>query len=433
MTCSPAHYDLVVIGAGPAGSTAATVAAAAGLRTLIVEKETFPRFRIGESLLPHGNGLLRELGVWDKVAAAGFIEKFGARFHTANGSASKEIIFANGIIPGLEKTYQVGRAKFDALLLDHARESGAEALLATAVTAVDERADGHMLTLKSADGDAREITAAWVIDAGGRDNLFPDEAKRRLDPAALDRRVAVYAHFEGVPREDGWRGGHTAIVRLDDGWFWTIPIDAARTSVGLVTTTSALRASGLNPEAFFNQTVARHASTRALLGDARPATAHHVTADYSYFRESFARPRRLLAGDAAGFFDPIFSSGVYIAMHSAREAARLVVRAHREGRDLRPAERRRYTRDLKKHAGVFLKLIRAFYDNTSFSVFMCPAPPLALDRGVNSIVAGHSRLIWPIWWRFRLFLLVCRLQHLFPLVPRIHLGDRPAPAAAPAA
>ncbi|MFH1496417.1 MAG: NAD(P)/FAD-dependent oxidoreductase [Verrucomicrobiota bacterium] len=427
MISPPEHYDLVVIGAGPAGSTAATVAAGAGLRTLVVEKERFPRFRIGESLLPHGNGLLREIGVWDKVAAAGFIEKFGARFHTANGVASKEIIFANGIIPGLEKTWQVERAKFDAILLDHARETGAEALLATTVTAVEERADGHLVMLKTAGGDTRAVSASWVIDAGGRDNLFPDEAKRRLSPGVLERRVAVYAHFEGVPREDGWRGGHTAIVRLDDGWFWTIPIDAARTSVGLVTTSSALRDSGLKPEAFFRHAVARHASTRALLGDARPAGDFHVTADYSYFRENFARPRRLLAGDAAGFFDPIFSSGVYLAMHSAREAARLVVRARRENRDLRPAERRRYTRGLKKHARVFLKLIHAFYDNTSFSVFMCPTPPLAIDRGVNSIVAGHSRLTWPIWWRFRLFLLVCRLQHRLPMVPRIDLG---APAAA---
>ena len=418
----PHDYDVAVIGAGPAGSSAATRLAAAGLRVVVIEKETFPRFRIGESLLPHGNELLRETGVWPKIESAGFIPKYGASFHLADGSADKEVVFARGLVPGLDRTFQVERARFDALLLDHARETGAEVLLGTTVRAVSSDDRGHTLSLESA-GIASELTAGWVVDAGGRDLFFPSELKRELDPAVFPKRVAIYSHFRGVARPAGDAAGHTVIVRLADGWFWIIPIDAERTSVGLVTTSEAMRAAQLPPSGVFNQSVASSAKLRELMAGAEPVMAFHVTADYSYFRRELAGKRFILAGDAGGFFDPIFSSGVYMACYSAKLAAALIVRAHRAGRVLTPFERRRYTRSIKSHAGVFQKLIAAFYDNDSFSVFMCPRPPFGLSPAITSIVAGHSRMIWPIWWRFRVFLLVCRLQRRWSLVPHLHVSE----------
>jgi flavin-dependent dehydrogenase len=175
MPSSSHDYDVLVIGAGPAGSSAATRTAAAGLKTLLVEKETFPRFRIGESLLPCGNALLRETGVWPKIEAAGFIRKFGASFHLADGSADKEVDFSRGLISGLEQTFQVERAKFDALLVDRARETGVEVRTGTTVRQLSTDTDGHRASLSASDGASAEITARWVIDCSGRDQFFPSE------------------------------------------------------------------------------------------------------------------------------------------------------------------------------------------------------------------------------------------------------------------
>lgn len=418
-------YDVAVIGAGPAGSSAATRTALAGLKTIVIEKEHFPRFRIGESLLPRGNELLRETGVWSKIASAGFIAKHGASFHLADGSADKEVIFANGLVPGLESTFQVERARFDHILLEHARESGVEVRTGCTVRRVTHHQDFHHLELESSDGTTA-ITARWIIDAGGRDQFYPNELKRRLDPSPFPKRVAIYNHFRHVARASGPAAGHTVIVRLETGWFWIIPIDAERTSVGLVTTIAEMRSARLEPADFFNRAVEGSVKLRELMSGAEPALGFHVTSDYSYFRSELASGRLVLAGDAGGFFDPIFSSGVYMACYSAKLAAEMILRAHRAGRELTPAECRRYTRTIKSGSSVFQKLIGAFYDNDSFSVFMCKEPPLGLAPGITSIVAGHCQLHWPLWWRFKVFLLICRLQHRFPLVPR--LSNQPDPA-----
>lgn len=422
-------YSVLVIGAGPAGTSAALRTRAAGLSTLIVEKSAFPRFRIGESLLPQGNALLREIGVWPKIQQAGFIEKFGARFLLGHGPAEKTVVFANGLVPGLDKSYQVDRARFDSLLLDHAAEAGAEVRTETTVRAVIATEAGYRIEMKSADGVTTTVTSRWIIDASGRDQFFPSELKSAIDPASCPKRIALYNHFTGVPREPGPTGGDTVIVRLTDGWFWIIPIDAERTSVGLVTTLAAFKSAALGPAEYFNQVVAQTPRLQELMAGSTPLMSYHVTADYSYYRRQLAAERMLLVGDAGGFIDPIFSSGVYLATYSAKLAAELLIRAERAGRPLTPNECQRYTRHLKAHGGVFKRLIDAFYNEKSFSVFMCPLPPWDLARGLTSIVAGHATLTWGLWWRFKLFLLVCRLQARLPLVPQIDLTPKPAPSA----
>lgn len=423
-------YDVLIIGAGPAGSSAAARTRAAGLTTLVVERQEFPRFRIGESLLPEGNHLLREIGVWDKVCAAGFVPKHGARFHLGHGDAEKKVVFANGLLPGLDSTWQVERARFDALLLDHARELGAEVRTATTVSQVDSRDDGHRVTLTAADGTTTEIEARYVIDSGGRDQFYSSDLKARLDPAAFPKRIAIYNHFTGVGRSPGTEGGDTVIVRIPEGWLWFIPVDAERTSVGLVATQTTFKSAGLKPGEFFERTVAAHPRVQALMRDARPTLGYHVTADYSYYRRELARGRMVLAGDAGGFLDPIFSSGVYLALHSAKEAAALVINAHRRGRAIADSTALAYTRRLKAHSSVFHRLIDAFYDEHSFSVFMCQVPPLGMGPAITSIVAGHAKLTFGMWWRFRVFLLVCRLQSRLRLVDPITVN--PAPEATPA-
>ncbi|MEO5958874.1 MAG: NAD(P)/FAD-dependent oxidoreductase [Opitutaceae bacterium] len=416
-------YDVVVIGGGPAGSCAAARCVQRGLRTLVVEKCEFPRFHIGESLLPAGNKVLREIGVWPKIEAAGFMPKYGAEFHRADGSAVKKIVFNESLIPGLDSTFQVERARFDQILLDHARELGAEVRMRTTVRTVEGGEGGHRLTLADQAGE-RVVSAPWVIDSTGRDPGLMSDRKRALEPSPFPKRMAIYSHFHGVARAEGREGGNILIVRLDGGWFWLIPLDGERTSVGIVTTVEAFRAAAEKPEEFFRRAVAGSAKLRELLAQAEPTMEFHVTSDYSYFRRDLAGERLVLAGDAAGFFDPIFSSGVYMATWSGTLAADLVARAHAAGRVLTPVERRNYSRTVKRHAGVFQKLIAAFYDDDAFDVFMCEVVPWDLSPGLTSIVAGYANLNWPLWWRFKVFLLVCRLQRYFPVV-RPLTADRP--------
>ena len=413
-------YDVLIIGGGPGGSCAAAFARKHGLRTLVVEQCTFPRFRIGESLLPMCNGLLRETGAWTKVESAGFIPKYGAVFYQNNCEVAKVVDFSNGLVPGLDYTYQVERSKFDALLLNHAASLGAEVWLKTTVRSVATVGDTQCIEVKGPTG-IRTVSARWVLDASGREATFLAKQSRPMDPPLLPKRLAVFSHFHGVARPAGKDAGSTVVVRLAQGWFWLIPIDKERTSVGLVTTPGAMRASGLAPDEFFRSEVAQSPRLRELLGNAEAAMAFQVTSDFSYFREDLAEARLVLVGDAAGFFDPIFSSGVYMSMHSAKAAVELVARAHGQSRPLSRRDCRQYTRKIKKHAGVFHRLIAAFYDPDSFAVFMCDPVPWNLAPGMTSIVAGHARLTWPLWWRFRVFLLICRLQHYFHLAPPIQL------------
>src|SRR5688572_13069221 len=417
MTKKDFEYDLLVIGGGPAGSCAAARARQHGLRTLVAEKCEFPRFHIGESLLPAGNRVLREIGVWPKVEMAGFIPKFGAEFHRADGSGVKKIVFSESFIPGLDSTFQVERARFDSVLLDHARELGAEVRMQTTVKSLETNDGLHRATLTGPGGEST-ITVPWVIDATGRETGLMSDQKRALDPSPFPKRMAIYSHFNGVVRASGRDGGNILIVRLENGWFWIIPIDREKTSVGLVTTVEAFRAAREAPEVHFQRAIAGSPKLRELLAGATPTMGFHVTSDYSYFRRDLAQERLVLAGDAGGFFDPIFSSGVYMATSSGKLAADLVADAHAAGRGLTAAERRGYTRTVKRHAAVFQKLIAAFYDDDAFDVFMCEVVPWDLSRGLTSIVAGYADLNWSLWWRYKIFLTVCRLQRYWKVVKR---------------
>lgn len=429
------QFDVVIVGGGPAGSTAGAYLAQGGLRVLIVEKERFPRFHIGESLLPAGNAILKEIGAWEKIEAAGFQRKHGADFLVGNGSAvPKRVEFAQGLLPGLEYTYQVERSRFDELLLRHAGSKGCKIREETRATAARELGtSGYEVTLETATGEGgREmarVRCSWVLDASGRDTIFSKPLKLAKTEPILAKRIAVYAHFEGVARAEGKAAGNIVIVRHGEGWFWMIPLDARRTSIGLVTTSARMKTVRLKPAELFERIVQESPRLAKLMAGAEPVTDFHVTGDYSYRAKTFADRRLLLVGDAAGFLDPMFSTGVYIALFSARLAAREVLTAHRRGQAaLSWWQQRRYTRRLGANLALFEQLVLAFYDNDSFSVFMDRTPPLGLARAINSIVAGNSEPPWRVKWRYWVFLLVCRLQKRWQLVKRINLAAVPVAA-----
>jgi flavin-dependent dehydrogenase len=420
---SPPQYDLAVVGAGPGGSTAAALARRRGWKVLLLEKEAFPRFRIGESLLPMGNAILQASGVWAKVEAAGFFPKYGARFHSANGQATQAVDFRTSLVPGLDRTYQVERSRFDQLLAQHAADLGAEVRFGSRVDSVAPTATGVRLQLTGSDGPSA-VDARWVIDAGGRLNAMATDVPRTTEPSEFPKRVAIFSHFEGVKRMEGRSAGDTVVVRLKDGWFWLIPLDAEKTSVGLVLTADELRNSGQTPEAQFAAAVASSAKLSELCGQAVAVRPYQVTSDYTYFHQQLASERVLRIGDAAGFFDPIFSSGVYLSLASAQRAVEAIALADAQQRSLSAREQRAYTRQIKRQAGTFERLIAAFYDNASFEVFMVPEIPFNLRPGLTAIVAGHSRLTWPLRWRFYGFLLACAIQRRLklPLAPHLDLG-----------
>jgi flavin-dependent dehydrogenase len=410
--------DVLIIGAGPAGSTAAALLAEQGLAVHIVEREVFPRFRIGESLLPGGNDILRRLGVWDKMDEAGFIRKYGAEFVSADGASRVHNIFADGLVKNLDYTFQVERSRFDQLLLDNAVEKGAMLHQPCKVTAAKECEQGWQVTLNHA-GKVQTLVTRWLLDASGRTAFVGKRLKLAQDHIPYPKRFAVYNHFTGVKRATGPERGNIVITRLADGWFWAIPLDDEKTSVGVVSTRKKdeWQETGFNPQAFFDKEIQRGSFLQDLMQDASATGEYRVTADYTYSFSQFAGKRYVLLGDAASFIDPIFSSGVYLAMHSASLAADMVINSHRQLRCLTAREGASYTRELKKNVRVMRDLIEVYYDPKGYAVFMSPTQRLQLFQSVNSIVAGNSSPRFSLRWRFRLFLLICRLNRFLKLVP----------------
>ena len=430
---SPAEtFDTVIIGGGPGGSTAGAYLAKAGRKVIILEREKFPRFHIGESMLPFSNDVFKETGVWPKLVDGGFMEKKGAEFCTANGTRFQRFWFARGISPEYGQTFQVERARFDQVLLDHAASLGCtvrEEARASGLVLGDSE---HEVTYEW-QGTTHTVRCRWLLDATGRDTFVGKSLGLSRVPTQEDRRIATYAHFRGVFRNEGDAAGHITIVRLPGGWFWFIPLDAEKTSVGYVQRVDDLRESGRRPEESFDFVTQNYKELHDRLREAERLGGIHTTADYSYRFETFApHPRVFFVGDAAGFTDPIFSSGVMMAMKSARVAARLMGEADAAGAaGLSPAQRRLYTRDVNRMMTVYVKMITAFYDNPSFELFMHPAPVLNIPSAIVAIVGGATELPFRLWWRMKAFYFFCWLQRRFAIAPRIdfHAEETPRPLA----
>jgi flavin-dependent dehydrogenase len=417
------HYDAIIIGGGPGGSTAGCTLAQAGKKVLILERERFPRFHVGESLIPFGNEELRAIGVWPKLQQGDFMPKFGAEFVTGDSAASTCTLFGRHLHSDYAQTFQVERSRFDQLLLDHAAESGCEVWSAAQVKSVVVSNDGVKATCLRG-GTTHELTARWIFDASGRDAFLGKEMQLAKTDLGLPKRLATFAHFTGVLRNDPPAQGHITIVRLDFGWFWIIPLDAEKTSIGLVQTLDHFRASGLKPDAFFEQVVATTPELQRRMSHAQRVSDFYFASDYTYRHLQNAGPRWLLIGDAAGFVDPIFSSGVMLAIKSGSLAAKEALAADHAGTPLTSRAQARYTREVGKMSRVFVNMIRMFYDNHSFEVFMSPCPLPGMEAAVNNLVAGNTKLNWRLRIHVWAFYAICALQRHFPIVQRLPLSNR---------
>lgn len=413
-------FDAAVIGGGPAGSTTAALLARAGLSVCLVEQTKFPRFHIGESLLPAGNSVLRELGLWDELQSGGYLKKWGAEFTYGKGFRRVKVDFSRSLIPGEPHAWQVERARFDSLLLNKAEDLGVAIMPETRVAAISASDGRWQLDTTDATKVSRSLSAKWLIDASGRARILARHLNIAREPVPLPNRVAVFNHFIGIPRRPDKTGNNIIVVRIREGWFWVIPIDEERTSVGLVKVIP--KGHGPASEEMFREEVNRSPLMKRLMSNARAtADTFHIEADYSYINSRMAGGNYLMVGDAAGFLDPVFSSGVYLALRSAGIAAETLLHAHNAGRPLSPRAQAAYQHALRSRMMSWMRIIQVFYHEKDFSIFMSPSNRFGMFDAVNAVVAGYPPQTLALRWRFALFLLACRLNRHFQIAPKIEL------------
>jgi len=387
----PAEVDAIVCGGGPGGSTFATLMARAGHRTVLFEREKFPRFHIGESLLPWNVPLFERIGVLSKLEAARPQVKRGARFYHLGSSFTRPVLFANGIDSDHPTSFQVKRAEFDALLLDHARQCGAAVFEEARVTEVlftedGKRARGVKVLLKG-ESEPRTVDAKVIVDATGRDALLSRHlGGRRRDPL-LDRSAA-FAHYDTFRRAEGPTGGDIVIVTTPDGWWWLIPFSDGSVSVGIVMPSRRFKERPGAVEQLFEESVLATPEVKELLEGSKRTTEVKAIADYSYATPRISGDGFCLVGDAACFLDPVFSTGVLLAMQSAEIAASSVDRALRARGRVDASDFRRFERTYRGAIRRFERFVHGFYEPHVLETFYTPAPNRWIERGVTTVLGG---------------------------------------------
>jgi flavin-dependent dehydrogenase len=401
--------DILVIGGGPAGSTAATLLARRGWKVLMLEKERHPRFHIGESLLPMNIPILERLGVLEQVRAIGVLKR-GADFPVEGGNYNV-FRFGRALRPIADYAFHVKREEFDQLLFEHARGEGVDARDGIKVERVDFDAQGrpHCVHARSG-GTTLTVRPRYVIDASGRDAFFGG----RLGLKRRNKRhqsAAVFSHFNNVTRREGEDAGNVTICRHEHGWLWLIPLHDGTTSVGAVCSPDYLKQRRGETEAFLMRTLNSVQASRERMQDAVRAGPVHVTGNYAYDCSRMSGPGWALVGDAWTFVDPMFSSGVFLAMNSAEQAAPAIDEALRA-----PAREAELMRGLERRLSVgldeFKWFIYRFTSPTMKRLFASPRNVLQVEQAVISMLAGDVFDAASVVWRLRIFRLIYAITAL---------------------
>ena len=411
------EYDVIVIGGGPAGSAAATRLGQRGHRVLLLEKEQFPRFHIGESMLPCAMPLIEQLGAMPRLKAADFLPKHAAEFVTADGSLRRRYAFADGLVEGPGSAYEVDRSEFDKLLLDNASDHGVDVRQGTQVMRFEIDPARGVEVVARAGGD-REVSyhAQVLIDASGQSSLVA--GKRGLRQMDQDlKNFAVFSHFEGATRYQGDQEGDISVVLIPGGWWWVIPLRNDRTSVGLGGPSRNLR--GRTPDdAYFGEQIAAAPFLSERLAKARQLAPVRSVSDYSYVSREMAGDRFVLVGDAAAFIDPVFSTGVYLGLVGAFRAAEAVSAALTK-KNFGRAQFAAYERETSKSVATYRRFVKGFYTPEFVDVLMSPSDWLSLRAAITSLLAGYGVDRFDVNWRVLVFRAIAHANKKLGLVPRI--------------
>ena len=389
------NYDVIVIGGGPGGSTVATLVAEKGRRVLLLERAKSPEFKIGESLMPATYWTFKRLGVIEKLKASHFPEKYSVQFYSGSGKASAPFYFYRNDPHESSMTWQVLRSEFDQMLLDNAQEKGTEVQRGVSVHEVlfdGERAVG--VRAKLADGKIAELSAKVIVDSTGQSALISRKLKINTIEPTL-KKASIFTHFEGGTRDEGIDEGATLILHTEskDSWFWSIPLPYNRVSIGVVGDLDYLlqnrRGSdgALSHQAIFDEELAKCTALQPRLADTKQLFPVKVTKDFSYRANRIAGDGWVLVGDAFGFLDPVYSSGLFLALKSGEMAADTINEAF-EKDDFSAEQLGSFGPDFVAGMESIRKLVYAFYTKDfSFARFLKRFPDC--QQGIVDILSGN--------------------------------------------
>lgn len=393
----------------------ATLLARAGHRVLVLEKEEFPRFHIGESLLPCTMPLFESLGLLPELERR-FLVKHGAEFVTDDDSLHRRYPFADSSISGPVSAFQVDRAEFDTVLLDGARAAGAEVRHRVQVTGFEFEDSRARLTAKNADGTSFEVECQLVADASGQKSLLAGRmGLREMDPAL--RNFSVFSHYEGARRNSGSNEGDISIVLSPIGWWWVIPMRGDRTSLGLVAPVTAL--AGRKPdEDYFLEQIASSSYLAQRFAGARRVAPVRTVSDWSYSSKRIAGDRWVLIGDAGTFIDPVFSTGVHLGVSAAFRAAEAIENVLAK-QSFKASEFDTYANWVKHGVEVYRSFVRGFYHPAFVELLLQPSDFMGLRQAVTSLLAGHGLENRDVAFRVTVFRLLAHLNRYLRIAPRM--------------
>jgi flavin-dependent dehydrogenase len=393
------HLDVVIIGGGPAGASAATILAGHGRRVLILEREKFPRYHVGESMIPFTYQPLERLGLVEQMKASAFQKKFSVQFVAPNGKASQPFYFFNRYDRDtVAQTWQVLRSEFDEMLLRHARQRGAAVIEETTVTDLLREGDTVVgVRARTQDGPEREFRARLTLDCTGRESFAAvRQGWRQKDPFL--NKVAVWTYYRGSKREAGIDEGQTTVAMIPEkGWFWHIPQHNDMVSVGVVAEGKYLTRGGVkDPKTIFHREVEENLWIKEHLAAGGSTGDYFLTSEYSFHARHCGSPGLLLVGDAFCFLDPVFSSGLLLALKSGVMAGDDVHLALQRN-DLSPAWFECYARSMRQGIENMRKLVYAFYDpNFSFKQVIDKYPEAA-DEITDCLSGDVNKDFSPLW------------------------------------
>lgn len=393
-------HEVIIIGGGPAGASTATILAEQGHRVLILEREKFPRYHVGESLIPFTFGPLERLGMIPKMRGSHFVKKYSVNFVQPDGRKSQPFYFYTRYDKEtVAQTWQVMRSEFDQMLLDNAREKGAEVREETKVTQLVRNDSGHVIGVEaeSKDGTKQTLLAKLVVDATGKEAFASNRLGWRVGDPYLNK-VAVWTYYKGSKRAEGIDEGGTTIAFIPDkGWFWHIPMHGDMVSVGVVAEGKYLSRDGVrDPKAMFDREIGENQWIKEYLSCGESTGDFWLTSEYSRHSKYGCAQGLLLVGDAFAFLDPVFSSGVMLALKSGVMAGDAIHEALMAG-DVSPERFAEYGQQMRMGVENMRKLIYAFYDpNFSFKDVVMKHPEAGAE--ITDCLSGDVNKDYSLLW-----------------------------------